>query len=310
MFSRILVPLDGSPLAQAVLAMATTIALAEGATLTLLAVSDSKFKGDKGMSADDLEFVAGQLGAHDIAVEVRTARGEPGPTIVDIAKEEGFDLIAMCTHGRTGLSRMIRGSVSDYVLHHTDTPLLMMRPAAVGTDQEEERVPFELKEVLVPLDGSPAGEMALPYGAHLARTMGVPLHLVRVATVIAYPADASMVAGMGAYTKETAALEQQVYDMAARYLEEVKAQPVLSRVSVKASTRWGTPGHVITEIAEATPGTLVVLTTHARSGIARTVLGSVTETIVRNSHAPTLVLGPAMVEQAAQTKTEGKPIAK
>lgn len=142
-FRHILVPLDGSPLAESVLLPAADLARATGARVTLLSVLNEPVllgptiqpvtpdlgNADRDFAVDYLERVADDLRGEGLAVTVETRRGNSvSRTITVVARDLEADLIAMATHGRSGLRRTLAGSVADMVLHTIDVPLLLVRP--------------------------------------------------------------------------------------------------------------------------------------------------------------------------------------
>lgn len=151
MYKRILVPLDGSELAEQVLPQVIDLANCTGAEIVLLRVPDAPIY-DYLMTAPDwsvtvreqartdtanyLETLSAQLRAMGLNVLTRADYGGAVySTILDTANEMRVDLIAMSTHGRGGLARMVMGSVADDVLRHTCLPVLMLRPKTVREHQ-------------------------------------------------------------------------------------------------------------------------------------------------------------------------------
>lgn len=143
---RMVVPLDGSPLAEAVLGQVRVLAAARGTEVLLLRVVEppvplevdgegylSLPKRDAELAEAQryLERVAGQLRAEGVAVTTRVLLDQAVPTILAVAADYRADLIAMATHGRGGLARLVLGSVAAGVLHRACTPLLLVRPTAV-----------------------------------------------------------------------------------------------------------------------------------------------------------------------------------
>ena len=136
LYERILVTLDGSPVDDALLDDVELLAEALGATVILLRVAHFHTRDSRVAEEDearaDLERAAARLGGHGFAVETVLGRGEPAEEIVAQAEALGAQLIAMATHGHGWLERRVLGSVADYVRHHSDVPLLVVkgRPAA------------------------------------------------------------------------------------------------------------------------------------------------------------------------------------
>jgi nucleotide-binding universal stress UspA family protein len=146
MFNRILVCLDGSALAEEILPYATEVARRFGSKVVLLEVttppsiviepttgyshttSISEIQRSEEEAASYLEDISQQLQGEGLDVEYLTLPGSPGKTITSYAEENNIDLIALGTHGRGGLVRMAFGSVTDYVLRHSNLPLLVIRP--------------------------------------------------------------------------------------------------------------------------------------------------------------------------------------
>ena len=146
MFSRILVCLDGSALAEEILPYATEVARHFSSKVVLLevttppsiviepttgyshttSISDIQISEEEAVSY--LEDISQQLQGEGLDVDYLTLPGSPGKTIINYAEENNIDLIALGTHGRGGLVRMAFGSVTDYILRHSNLPLLVMRP--------------------------------------------------------------------------------------------------------------------------------------------------------------------------------------
>lgn len=126
MYQRIMVPLDGSDLAQNALDHAVDLARALGATLVLLHVRTSH-TGSKEAARRYLEFVQAQVASQGVPIELVVASGAIAASIIRAADEEHIDLIAMATHGRTGLQRAVRGSVAEEVLRRSNKPVLLVR---------------------------------------------------------------------------------------------------------------------------------------------------------------------------------------
>jgi len=187
MFRHVLVPLDGSHLAEAALPPAATLAQKLGASLMLIHIIEhnapEQVHGDRHLTTVDeatayLEGTARRLlppEAH-AQTHVHTAEvTDVARSIVEHAREYGPDVIVMCTHGRTGPREYLFGSIAQQVVALGTTPVLLIRP-------EPPEVPPELlsSPVVVPLDTDPDHGRSLPIAVGLARPCGVALHLVTV----------------------------------------------------------------------------------------------------------------------------------
>ena len=155
MYKRALVPLDGSPVAESIMPFVTQIAGPLDMAVTLLRVVEplSPIVGDgtQPVIVDDapartrdaeeyLAPLAAMLRARGVNTSWAVRRGRPDKEILAAARDAGADLIAMSTHGRTGLGRLLFGSVAEQVLRHADVPDFMMREtearlAAKGADR-------------------------------------------------------------------------------------------------------------------------------------------------------------------------------
>ena len=297
MYSNIFVPLDGSRLSEGILPYACSLAKALKIQIELLQVIDpdtieSSSDPSVGRTSDIVEAdmkrncsdylnekakaLLGSL-TFNRSVEV----GNPAEVIVDRAAAHTGTLIAMSTHGRSGVQRWLLGSVADKVLHACTNPLLLVRTASEGRVGEE----APLKTVLVPLDGSSLAELVLPHVAAMAKEMKLEVILLRVYSMLSYT-----------YTGEELApdidqLTEIIRDAVKSYLEEkvgkLKAEGI-EKVSYQLLE--GDPAAKIIDIARETPDNLVAICTHGRSGIGRWALGSVTDRVVRHSGDPVLVI--------------------
>ncbi|HEX5416314.1 MAG TPA: universal stress protein, partial [Chloroflexota bacterium] len=153
MVKEILVPLDGSKLAERALAIARDLAGALGARLTLLRVIAPNAAGEGGEAQADAETylrdVAKRLGGSEVTADVRS--GDAAPVILAEVEQRGIDLIAMSTHGRSGIGRWIYGSVADEVVRHAPVPVVLVPATSALREWPTDRPP----RLLVSLDFSP-----------------------------------------------------------------------------------------------------------------------------------------------------------
>lgn len=294
MYSKILAGLDGSKISERILPYARFFAERLKIPVELLAVVDPEtftateadtdaYRGTllterKKTAADYLKNVAGKhLGSFsvDCVVEI----GKPADAIVDRAANDSGTLIAIGTHGRAGIQRWLLGSVADKVLHAARNPLLIVRTMEETKGIETSK----LKSILVPLDGSVLAETVIPYALELARRMDLEIVLVRI---INLPT---------AYYDEGYAPDERVWEMirdeAQEYLDrKVKELKSGGLPRVTSVLLEGFPGERIINLARETPGNLIAICTHGRSGVRRFVLGSIADRVVRHSGDPVLVI--------------------
>jgi len=208
---------------------------------------------------------------------------------VDWLVREPEALVVMSTHGRGGIARWTLGSVADKVLHSIPNPLLLIRSNA----ESGLAYSVEVKTVLAPLDGSELSEESLPHAAAVATALGARMILLQVtATADFYRRymDRSPAAGE---LMSPADLVQADSDDALASLAEASRRLAhefgFAGEMVVSHLQGQNPAEAIVEMAGAEP-TMVVMTTHGRSGINRLVLGSVTDRVVRHARTPVLVV--------------------
>jgi nucleotide-binding universal stress UspA family protein len=288
MFDRILVPFDGSAAAEAALTIAEAI---PSRSVRLLAVETEEdelgavCRGERDCQAY-LDRVAVGFRLHGREGEATVEFGDPARRIVASADEA--DLVIMGSHGRGALGRFLMGSVAEWVAEHSPTPTIIVR----GGQQPATALP--LTRIVVPLDGSPGAEEALPMAISLAETLGLPLHLVRVVDVD--PVRASVVAGGTAARAHLRSSEKAI--CAARdYLTDV-VQTLRNRNLV--ATCEPRIGPVVGELLAAIrPGDVVVVATPSRGKLERWWLGSVSKELIHRAAGPVMLVRAQGVERSA-----------
>jgi nucleotide-binding universal stress UspA family protein len=216
--------------------------------------------------------------------------------IIERAASGKGTLVAMATHGRSGISRWFLGSIAEKVLRTIASAMLLV------SCREEARYepPGPLRFMLVPLDGSALAENVLPTAVELAKNLNLEILLAR-----AYELPLGPYPGTDAfYVPQCNDLRAFVQEEARAYLEG-KVNQVKSQGIEKASSAMleGPAAEKIIELARATPDCLIAISTHGRSGIQRWVLGSVTEKVVRHCGRPVLVFPARAHESLAKPGT-------
>ncbi|HXG52695.1 MAG TPA: universal stress protein [candidate division Zixibacteria bacterium] len=289
MYGKIIVPLDGSRLAEQILPYVRWFASACDARVELLLVNDPDvatgfFPPLEG--GGYLEQVRDRYLRSVSRVDMVTETGKPAAVIVDRAGAGTDSLIAMATHGLSGIQRWLLGSVTSKVVQAARASLLLIRPAK-GQDPSAD---IRLRTVFVPLDGSALAENALARAVELARKTDLEIHLVRV---YGLPPDAYILGDgvyMNALMQQREAIRREAESYLESKVEELRAQG-LERVLSSAIA--GDPAGDIIDLASRTPDNLIAMSTHGRSGIQRWIMGSVTEKVVHYSRDPVLVVRPA-----------------
>jgi nucleotide-binding universal stress UspA family protein len=259
----------------------------------LLRVNDPAEAGAQASAvnvAEYLEKIAASL-SEITAVSCAVEQGYPAAVIVDRAAEQSGTLIAMATHGCSGPHRWLLGSVAEKVLHATKSHLLLVRP--IGGDSGGEA---RWKTVLVPLDGSELAEKVLPTVADLTAGLKLEAVLVHVLVRFYFGSPDALLPVFGGNVPNQQELWAQASANANQYLtekvEQLRAQglPRVSSLLIEDGPEGAAAA--IIELARNTADNLMIMSTHGRSGIARWLLGSVTQRVVRHTNDPVIVIPP------------------
>ena len=299
MYTQMLIPLDGSKLAENVLPYARALAGALKLRIELLSVVDTMDFARTTHAGHVRDFdpiieAAVQAGGQYLEGVARSftgitvdncvvEQGQADKIIIEKAARDKETLIAMATRGRSGIHRWLMGSVAEKVLRGASNPLLLVRGDAEGKSDGA----ATLKSIIVPLDGSKRAETVLSPAMDLAKKLSLEIVLTR-----AYQIPMSAYAGADApYYADLDSLLTLVKEEAGAYLE-AKVNELRGNGIEKVSSMLllGSGADEIIELARTTPDNLIAMCTHGRSGVERWVLGSVTEKVVRHSGDPVLVV--------------------
>jgi nucleotide-binding universal stress UspA family protein len=261
--SRVLVPVDDSKLSASVLETAAPILARPGNDVVLLRVL--RVGESRSEALVRLEALAAGLGARGVNARAEVAIGDTTDVIVARARQGRTTLVAMATHGRRGIDRLVHSSVAEQVLRRSPVPVLLANPLASAGQ-------LGLRKILVPLDGSEVAASALVYAVELAREHGSEILLFHVVDV--RPLDSPVA------TAEAFSRVGPLLDSARR--------SVPAGITVRTSTGMGLAADAILEAIRRESVDLLCMTTHGRSGPSRWVLGSVAETVLRRSPVPLL----------------------
>jgi len=300
MYSRMLIPLDGSKTAENVLPYARFIAGALKLPIELLAVVDivelaihisaGRPRDLDTMIADSVrrseQYLREVARTFSNGTKCTVEKGKAEQVIIETAAADKGTLVTMATHGRSGMNRWLLGSVTEKVLRGGTNAMLLVR----ATEEEKTDGGAALKSIVVPLDGSELAEGVLPAVAELAKTLKLAVVLFR-AYNIPYSTYAG---GEGYYAVNYNDLLTAMRDEAVDYLEK-KAEAVkkMGIAEVSCVAKEGFAADEIISLARQSPANLFAMCTHGRSGVKRWMLGSVTETVIRHSGGPILVLSAA-----------------
>lgn len=294
MFRKLLVTLDGSSFSEWALSYATSISRKSGAALELAsvheAVSGFAYEEWEAAAVEWTEEYLSRIKARlqeelEAPVDAWVGSGPVVDAILSRAEAVDADLLVAATHGRGAISRAWLGSVADALLRHTSRPLLLVRPEKGEPPPEDPG----FARIVVPLDGSEFSESILDLALGVARAFGSEIHLLRV---VAYPVEIA-----SPYLPHTVQMNQAVVDQARRSAEEE-----LERVSERIAEEGlvvetqvvvdSQAGHAICAECRELEADLVIMATHGRGGLSRTLLGSTADKVIRSAHTPVLVRRP------------------
>ena len=300
MDNRILVPLDGSSLAEQALPCAVSLARGLPADLDLLRTvwipPDILDLIDE--STVELNAIATQLEAEasdylgglvrqleDAGLNTRHAvrRGPTAESILDYAHRAKVSHIIMATHGYSGIRRWTHGSVAERVLQVANVPLLLVRVSDKEVEKDW-RQPTSCRRILVPLDGSPLAEQILPVAASMATALRGELALFRVAM-------AQFSGGVrGEWHVPMHDLFEGAEEDALNYLDAVARRLAQEGLDVTTTMAVGPVANCIVDYAEANRIDFIAMCTHGRTGLARWALGSVADRVLRAGSMPILLV--------------------
>lgn len=289
-YQKILVPLDGSELAEKALPYTKTIAHLKKSEVVLFAVSitPAGYRRDR-LLKSYLDTNAKKLASQGIKVSTAVAYGEAAEEIIGYADKNKIDLIVISTHGYSGIKRWVLGSVTQKVLYGTCAPVLLIK------SKSPEITELELKKIVIPIDGSPFSETTFSYVEELAKGAGAEVLLLEVSESPVVPSYGSRPINQ-TWEKHRDDLWIELQQQAAEYLEKLKADLGKKGLKVKSQVAKGEIGEVapsIMQIAQKENADLIVVATHGRTGVSRWVYGSVANRIVQESTQPLLLIRPA-----------------
>jgi len=287
-FTKIMCPVDFSPGSQQAMRTAVRIANEHDAELVLVHswhIPPATFAGDYVWAADIIQAMsddarlalenavgeARKLGAR--RVTSRLLKGLPWQQIVEVAQDEpGLGLIVIGTHGRTGLSRVLMGSVAELVVRHAPCPVLTVRPG-------NEPTPYN--HVLCPVDLSRPAREAMNLAAELVKPGSADITLLHV---LELPVSYTGKSRIPDFHRDLDARSAALLD---HWTADLKAKV---SVPVAQVTRIGRPGaQILALVDDDRTFDLVVMGSHGHAGLERMLLGSVAEKVVRHARCPVLV---------------------
>jgi nucleotide-binding universal stress UspA family protein len=283
MYQNILVPLDGSALAERVLPAALQLAEAKHGSITLLTVVAKKPGENVNLMAKAI-----QTGEYEADLYLRSVKkhllpsvvpiktaviiGKPDKDIIQYAKEHETDLIIMSTHGRSGITRWSFGRTADKVLRRSPCPTVILR-------SQYDIEPDQFKRILLPLDGSPLAERVLVAALEMAKDVDVELFMIHVV-------ERGSFYGFG---HDEVHINQDI-ETAQTYLAELRDRAIPADVAVHSHVAVGSSADVIVDYAEAQAIDLIIVSSRGVSGFDSWMFGSVAEKVMKGAPCAILVI--------------------
>jgi nucleotide-binding universal stress UspA family protein len=293
MFERILVPLDGSRLAEDVLVPVGSLARHLDSKVTLLHVLErdaprnvhgERHITDAAEGAHYLDEVAASLEQAGVEAQthVHTRTVDSVAVAIDThAHEYDADLIAMCRHGGSTFREKLVGSIAQQILKGGGTPIFLRTPS--------ERPPgFELKRILVPLDLRHDVDKVLEVSSGLSREYGARLHLL---TAVPSLADARRGSASARLLPSTTVAELAMEQEAAVSQLRARGEQLASEgIEVEVTLSQEEPASAILDEASSAGAELIVLITHGRAGFETWLEGTVGGRVIAGAPQNMLLL--------------------
>lgn len=318
MLKKILVPLDGSLRAERALPVAARIARASKGSIGLAEVisppvdyasiltpvplvSTERIEVELKQAESYLEALAASQLLAGIETRTQALYGIPAQALLAFAEEQAVDLIVLCSHGRTGLTRWVLGSVAQKLTHESDIPVFVLRDGGPELAPPQPETCGRLTRAFVSLDGSELSEAVLQPATELALALSAPapaaLHLMKVVKI--FPTSEAQ--------GRLSELNQQALEQAKTYLAAVKVrlQQQFPESFLAITTSVSLDNDIATALimtaqaqeegtdsAKAKGCDLIAMSTHGRGGFEQWMVGSITERVLDATRLPMLVVRP------------------
>jgi nucleotide-binding universal stress UspA family protein len=302
MYRKILVPLDGSDFAERAVPMALAIAERTGGDLQLataiptlppvVPAPDKEgpvkgwFEEERVRAGEYLEKTASRIGGGTEAkIHTKVLSGDPASAVEERVRKTGAELVVMTTHGRGPFERVWLGSVADGLIRRAPCPVLLWRAGEDDGEKVDLEARPRFRRILVPLDGSPDSESILPEAVAMARLFDARLSLVTIVPD-PFPLGSTYIPHAARENVE----REEVIVEARSYLEHAASgardEGVETDFEVVVQDDAGSG---VLAYREEIGADLVAMSTRGRGGVARLVLGSVADKIIRGGRVPVLV---------------------
>jgi nucleotide-binding universal stress UspA family protein len=295
MFKHILVPLDGSKLAEAALPVAASLAKTLKAPVTLLHVIEQdapeEVHRDRHLTNPaEAEAYLAQTANTAFPEKVKVdwhvhtaAVADVARSIVDHSADEFQpDLILLCAHGNGGMHDLFFGNIAQQVAAASGTPVMLIKPM-------ETKTPFKIKRILVPLDNESVHDEAIPIAKLLAKACKAQLDLLCVIPTLGTLSGEQAASGNLMPATTTAYLDM-TEEIAREHFQAHLDEFQSLGLSATAEIARGDPAPVISKTAETNSANLIIFGTHGRLGLDALWNRSVTAGVARRTQIPLLLV--------------------
>lgn len=291
-----LVPLDGSHLAESVLPTVEALASRTRAQVVLIHVIEARAPAtvhgeshlaDVAEATRYLDTIATRLRATGLAVQCHVheeKEADVARCIAAHATEWRADLVILCTHGGGGLRDLLLGSIAQQVLQHGTLSILLVRPGPRGSASS-----FDVRQILVPLDGTREHEPAVPAAIAIARLFAAPAHLVMVIPTMATLSGDQVLSGRFLPATTRVMLDRAAQD-AEEYLMQVKERCEQEGVDATTEVLRGDASEQVLTRAQSLDSCFIVMGSHGRAGLRGLLAGSVAKRITDKARCPLLLV--------------------
>ena len=289
MLKKILIPLDGSELGELALVYAKELAGALNLQVQLTFVVEHRNKETSQVFENYLDKVAERLRTQvkrtnqESEINTVVLNGEPASALIEYSKKEGVDLLIIMSHGQSGIMPWVMGGTASKVVQRSQVPVLVVR----ASEALSRRRPIQVfKKILLPLDGSPMGEAALPYVKIIAQALDCEVILLRVVEAVQ---KIYTVGGIDHFVYSDQQIERMKNE-AQQYLEKISRQ--FEKVKISNVLRIGDAAREIVKVSDEEKVNLIAMSSHGKSGITQWVMGSVSSKVLQAGKTPILLVRP------------------
>jgi len=293
---KMLVPLDGSRLAESTLPAAMRIASLFAAKIILLHIREqnapSTIHGEKHLTDPAeanryFQSIAEKLQSDGIDAEWHvhdSMEGDVARSIIDHANEFHPDLVALCTHGKGGMRDLLFGNIAQQVLNLGKWPILLIHP-----DQKGMASDFILRNILIPLDREHDQESTLSVAAAMGDKFSASLRLLVVVPTLETLSGEKSVPGslLPATTRAILDIAEQE---GSEFVETIARNDSFAGLDVHTEILRGDPVQSVVEYANQSDTDLIILGSHARTGLSALISGSFTSRISSRVKCPLLLV--------------------